>query len=116
MNLAYPTTLKIFIAHNLLGNDIILNHIEVQKVNPFTIKNFTNSRFRLIMSMRNKQPFDFKIEKIELSLKSKKTNRVVLEGVLDTIIDAPKLQTIKIPLDVEAEQLQFNTKIGKCFF
>lgn len=106
---------KSLIVDNLLSSDVILNQIEIQKVNPFAISNVTNTKFRIYIGMHNKQPFDFKIKKIELSLKQEHTNKVILEGVLDTIIDAPKSQTIKIPLDVESNNFNILQNIAGFF-
>ncbi|KAB5491415.1 hypothetical protein [Flagellimonas hadalis] len=100
-----PYNIKNFIGEHLLDNDVFFDQIEIERINPFSLGNPTNSTMRVTVTIQNKQSFDYKIEKIQLSLKSKRTNRVVLKGVLDSIIDSPSLKTVKVPLDVETDNL-----------
>ncbi|PWL38108.1 hypothetical protein DKG77_07390 [Flagellimonas aquimarina] len=113
--LKIPYQAKSFISNNMLSSDLVFKHIEIEKINPFSNSNPTKSNFRIKIGIHNSQSFDYKIRKIEISLKSKSTNRVVLEGVLDTIVDAPSLQTIKIPLDIESNNLNILQNLGTFF-
>ena len=111
-----PYNVKSLIADNILSHDLVLSQIEVGEINPFTWSNPIKSSFRLKVQIYNKQPFDFKIKHIELSLKSKQTEKAVLHGILDTIIDAPSHKTVKIPLNVESNNLNLLQDLGNFFW
>ncbi|PCJ91952.1 MAG: hypothetical protein COA50_16010 [Flavobacteriaceae bacterium] len=113
--LSIPYNAKSLIADNLLSSDVILNQIEIKKANPFAIRSVTKTKFRINISIQNKQPFDYKIKKIEFSLTQEHTDKVILKGVLDTIIDVPKSQIIKIPLDVESNNFNILQNIPGFF-
>lgn len=107
-----PYDTKSFISDNLLGSDLIFSRIEI---NPFSNNNPLKTNFRLKIKIYNKQSFDFEIKKIEISLKSKNSKKVVLEGVLDTIINSPSQQTVEIPLDIESRNLNILQNLGNFF-
>ena len=111
-----PYNVKNFIIEHLLDSDLVFDQIEIEWINPFSLSNPTNSTMRVTVKIQNKQSFDYKIEKIQLSLKSKRTNKVVLKGVLDSIIDSPSLQTVKIPLDVETNNFNLLQNLSGGLF
>ncbi|MEA1785140.1 hypothetical protein U1E44_03480 [Arenibacter sp. GZD96] len=111
-----PYDAKSFITDNVLSSDLVLNEIEIEKLNPFANLNPLRSYFRLNVHFYNSQSFDFKIEKIEISLKSKQSDKVFLEGVLDSLIHAPSFQKIKVPLDMESDNLNVLQNFGSSFF
>nr|WP_299070378.1 hypothetical protein [uncultured Allomuricauda sp.] len=115
LEIKIPYDAKSFITDNILRQDLVLNQMEIEKINPFTWSNPIKSSFRLTIQIHNEQPFDFKIKQVQLSLKSKQTDKVVLNGVLDTIIDAPSHGTIKVPLNIESNNLSLLQNLGSFF-
>ncbi len=111
-----PYNVKNFITEHLLDSDLVFDEIEIERINPFSLSNPTNSTMRVKIKIQNKQPFDYAIEKIQLSLKSKRTNRVVLKGALDSIVDSPSLHTVKVPLDLETNNFNLLHNLGGGLF
>ena len=111
-----PYNVKNFIIEHLLDSDLVFDQIEIERINPFSLSNPTNSTMRVTVKIQNKQSFDYKIEKIQLSLKSKRTNKVVLKGLLDSIVDAPSFQTVKIPLDIETNNFNLLQNLSGGIF
>jgi len=110
-----PYDIKKFVSANMLSKDLVFSQIEIKKINPFKNINPFKSNFSINVKIYNKQPFDFEIKKMEISLKSQHTDKVVLEGVLDTIINAPSMETIEIPLDIATNNLNLLRNLGSFF-
>jgi len=111
LNIAY--NFKELISDKLINENLDVGQIEIEKINPFSIKDLTKSNIFLNVEIPNNHFFDFQIEHIELTVLSQKKHRILLKGSINSIVSIGNSETIKIPLKVETHNLNVFQNIGR---
>lgn len=114
INLDYD--LQKVISDNMFKNNVTIERIKVEKINPFSRNGLTKSNLHLNIELRNNQLFDFQITQIELSLRSPKSNKIVLTGTMNTPVNVNRQKTIRIPLDVESHNVNAFFDMSRYIF